>query len=191
MRLLNTTSHKLKNFLGSDIPPYVILSHTWEDEEVLFDDIHSGAAPSKKGYTKLVGCCRKAAEDGFEWAWIDTCCIDKTSSAELSEAINSMYQWYQGSTICYAYLQDVSIKPAVSDESRALYRRLYATYDKMIANSVVEGDTNWIQIEMRKPLAKSASAKVAVTEFGSSRWLTRGWTLQELLAPSIVEFYTT
>jgi len=39
---------------------------------------------------------------------IDTCCIDKKSSAELSEAINSMYKWYEKSEKCYAYLEDVS-----------------------------------------------------------------------------------
>lgn len=143
MRLLNTSSLELKEFIGFDIPPYVILSHTWGDDEALFDDIRTGAASSRRGYAKVLGCCRKAASDGYGWAWIDTCCIDKSSSAELSEAINSMYQWYQRSDICYAYLQDVTVDGPYLD----------------------------------------------ITEFSGSRWFTRGWTLQELIAPHIVEFY--
>ncbi|OCK87344.1 HET-domain-containing protein, partial [Cenococcum geophilum 1.58] len=150
MRLLNTTSLELKDFIGSNIPPYVILSHTWSDEEVLFDDIQKGTAALKKGHAKLKGCCQKGAEDGFDWAWIDTCCIDKSSSAELSEAINSMYEWYKKSTICYAYLQDVS--------------------------------TN--------ALSSSNPSFTRPQDFSKSRWFTRGWTLQELVASKVVEFYT-
>ncbi|EMT73151.1 Vegetative incompatibility protein HET-E-1 [Fusarium odoratissimum] len=97
MRLLNVSTLQLKEFIGQ-VPPYAILSHTWTEEEVLYSDIGTPTSSSKQGYPKLVGCCRKAAQDGFEWAWIDTCCIDKSSSAELSEAINSMYKWYQKAT---------------------------------------------------------------------------------------------
>ncbi|KAM6528033.1 hypothetical protein FALCPG4_009062 [Fusarium falciforme] len=146
MRLLDTSSYELTEFLGDKIPPYVILSHTWGDEEVLFLDIQSKTAQSKRGHDKLVGCCRKAAEDGFKWVWIDTCCIDKSSSAELSEAINSMYQWYRDSVICYVYLEDVmEVLPTPGMNSKY---------------------------------------------FTESRWFTRGWTLQELIAPRTVEFYT-
>ncbi|KAF4456515.1 hypothetical protein F53441_1347 [Fusarium austroafricanum] len=88
MRLLNVSSLSLKDFIGQ-APPYAILSHTWGNE-VLFSDIGNLTAASKQGYSKLAGCCKKAAEDGFKWVWIDTCCIDKSSSAGLSEAINSM-----------------------------------------------------------------------------------------------------
>lgn len=145
MRLLNTTSMTVEEFVGQDMPPYAILSHTWAKEEVLLVDILSGTASSKKGYAKIRGCCAKAAEHGFHWVWIDTCCIDKTSSAELSEAINSMYHWYERSTICYVYLQDVAVGDGGSSQ---LWR------------------------------------------FGASRWFTRGWTLQELVAPAAVEFYS-
>lgn len=144
MRLLNVSTLQLKEFIGQ-VPPYAILSHTWTEEEVLYSDIGALTSSSKQGYPKLVGCCRKAAQDGFEWAWIDACCIDKSSSAELSEAINSMYKWYQKATVCYAYLQDVTTEtPTITDVFH-------------------------------------------ITEFGRSRWFTRGWTLQELIAPQIVE----
>ena len=59
------------------------------------------------GYSKIRGCCAQAALDGFDYAWIDSCCIDKTSSSELSEAINSMFNFYRKAQVCYAYLSDV------------------------------------------------------------------------------------
>jgi hypothetical protein len=139
MRLLSSDSLRLFEFFDENIPQYVILSHTWGEDEVTFQDIQNPEkAKRKKGFRKLEGCCKKAQSDGFQWVWIDTCCIDKSSSAELSEAINSMYQWYMKSQICYAYMEDVHS----------------------------EEDFSW------------------------SRWFKRGWTLQELIAPSIVEFYT-
>ena len=143
MRLLNTSTLLVEGFLQSHVPEYVILSHTWGEEEVTLEDLLSGVATSKKGFAKLAGCCKKAREDGFRYCWIDTCCIDKTSSTELSEAINSMYEWYKDACICYAYLEDVQ-ESLLPDTYKA---------------------------------------------FRGSRWFSRGWTLQELIAPGIVEFY--
>lgn len=136
MRLLDSTTLQLKEFPGSAIPQYAILSHTWGDEEILFADVENGTARRKRGYRKLVNCCKRAKMDGYQWVWIDTCCIDKSSSAELSEAINSMFRWYQNSQICYAYLADVKSRSTSQD---------------------------------------------ILDQFKSSRWLTRGWTLQELI----------
>jgi hypothetical protein len=140
MRLLNTISISLEEFTEFETPKYVILSHTWENGEVLYKDIVDGSRSTKPGYRKLKSCCQKAKEDGFDWVWIDTCCINKESSAELSEAINSMFRYYKEASICYAYLSDI-----VSSEAEQLT---------------------------------------------SSRWFKRGWTLQELIAPPIVEFYS-
>lgn len=145
MRLLNTSTLKLENFVR-DIPLYVILSHTWGDEEVTFDDIDKPYAQDMLGYQKIEGCCRQAVKDGFDYVWIDTCSIDKKSSAELSEAINSMYTYYQRAEICYVYLSDV---PSNKDPS------------------------------------------IPKSKFARSRWFQRGWTLQELLAPDVVEFYSS
>ena len=111
MRLLNADSLRLEFFLGLDIPEYAILSHTWGEEEVLFEDMHDPARPlptQKNGFAKLEGSCAQARRDGYKYIWIDTCCIDKSSSAELSESINSMFQWYQKSARCYAFLDDVN-----------------------------------------------------------------------------------
>ena len=89
-------------------PAFGILSHTWGKEEVSFQAIADIESASQlAGYLKIQACCQQAQKDGYEWVWTDTCCIDKRSLAELSEAINSMYYWYQKSSFCYAYLADV------------------------------------------------------------------------------------
>ncbi|KAI6109092.1 heterokaryon incompatibility protein-domain-containing protein, partial [Pisolithus thermaeus] len=94
---------------------YAIVSHRWE-EEVKFEEMiglmmmkkeERTEVKRRRGYRKIVKSCERAAKDGYKWLWIDTCCIDKRSSAELSEAINSMYRWYQNAKICYVYLSDV------------------------------------------------------------------------------------
>lgn len=148
MRLLNTTKRKLEEFGGNKIPLYAILSHTWGEGEITFQDIEGDDAEKKKRveYEKVRNTCDMAAAHGFDYVWIDTCCIDKASSAELSEAINSMYRWYQEAEVCYAYLADVP--------SGAI-------------NSV---------------------ASHIGSQFSQSRWFTRGWTLQELIAPGTVIF---
>lgn len=144
MRLLNSTTLQLENFSPNAIPNYAILSHTWEDDEVLFTDIGSERAKSKSGYYKIWCSCKQASHDGIGYVWVDTCCIDKSSDSELSEAINSMFAWYKRAQICYAYLADVP-----------------------------EG-----------------GAGINRSQFAASRWFTRGWTLQELIAPRNVQFYS-
>jgi hypothetical protein len=122
MRLIDTSTLKLETFHGS-VPIFVILSHTWGEGEVSFDDIDKSYAQHMLGYRKIQACCRQARNDGFEYLWIDTCCIDKKyadavafrflcsrscrSSADLSENINSMWRYYKEVKLCYAYLTDV------------------------------------------------------------------------------------
>lgn len=141
MRLLNTKHFSFGEFFDTDIPPYVILSHTWEDEEVSYKDMRKGRFEGKKGYAKIKKCCEIALADHIDWAWIDTCCIDKGSSADLSEAINSMYKWYLRAKVCYAFISDVSRQEDLFGGERP-------------------------------------------------RWFTRGWTLQELIAPRQVVFFS-
>ncbi|KAI0602063.1 heterokaryon incompatibility protein-domain-containing protein [Biscogniauxia sp. FL1348] len=147
MRLINARTHKLEEFVGGHIPEYAILSHTWvEGEEVTFHEIQKLEARKKPGYTKIKQASSLALADGFQYIWVDTCCIDKTSSSELSEAINSMMSWYRQSEVCYAYLSDVKPGLGAKEQKRA---------------------------------------------FKNSRWFTRGWTLQELLAPWNLVFYSS
>ncbi|KAF4493061.1 Vegetative incompatibility protein HET-E-1 [Colletotrichum fructicola Nara gc5] len=135
----------VEDFSSKQIPPYAILSHTWEDGEVTLQDMERQTASTKAGYAKIRESCEQTLRDDLDYIWVDTCCIDKTSSAELSEAINAMFRWYQHSTICYAFLADM---PSVTD------------------------------FDESSPL------------FAMSRWFTRGWTLQELLAPAKLDFYS-
>lgn len=144
MWLLDTALQQLEYFQGNQIPPsYAILSHRWQGEEVTFEDIQDQADSYtlKHGWSKVLMTCQLARTNGIDYVWIDSCCIDKRSSAELSEAINSMYEWYARATVCYTYLFDV-----------------YDASD--------------------------------IEQFCDSSWFTRSWTLQELLAPTEVYFYT-
>ncbi|KAH8590366.1 heterokaryon incompatibility protein-domain-containing protein [Bisporella sp. PMI_857] len=142
MKLINTTTMELEEFADSiQAPHYAILSHTWGEGEVTFQDFaHPEIAGSKKGYSKIKQTCQRAKARDIGYAWVDTCCIDKTSSAELTEAINSMFQWYACSQVCYVWLADLK-------------------------------------------------ADQPIKSFTSCRWFSRGWTLQELIAPAVVEFY--
>ncbi|KAE8325933.1 ankyrin repeat-containing domain protein [Aspergillus sergii] len=113
MRLLKTTKSEegkfeVKVFTDEQLQdlPYAILSHTWGSDEVTLQDINDPIGKSRMGYKKIEDCCSIARKMEYQYVWIDTCCIDKTSSAELSEAINSMFLWYQEASICYAYLFD-------------------------------------------------------------------------------------
>lgn len=156
MCLLNAETLKLKEFVKY-IPPYAILSHTWGDEEVTFHDLPLTAAGAQtEGSRKIRACAALALSQGYRWIWVDTCCIDKTSSAELSEAINSMFRWYSEAAICYAYLADVH---DVTDEL------LFDLYRAGGADADVDHE---------------ATAR-ARTRVQKSRWFKRGWTLQELI----------
>jgi len=92
------------------MPPYAILSHTWglDVDEVTFEDLASNAGKDKPGYKKIRFCEEQARQDGLQYFWIDTCCIDKANKAEFSHAIRSMFRWYRKATKCYVYLSDVS-----------------------------------------------------------------------------------
>lgn len=117
MWLLNTYTLRLHYFVSPEVVQegYVILSHVWGETEESFQDIqniHSRCAISGRNPHDLVSFKIKklveiAKHHGYVWAWIDTCCIDKTSSAELSEAINSMFRYYSLALVCYAFLHDV------------------------------------------------------------------------------------
>lgn len=93
MRLINTDTLELSEFFEPQVPAYAILSHTWEKGELTLREWAdpSMATPGKAGYKKICMAASLSRRGGFVWLWVDTVCIDKTSSAELSEAINSMF----------------------------------------------------------------------------------------------------
>lgn len=138
MRLINVATGKLEEPAGS--PEYAILSHTWGCDELTFEDMADDQVRTLSKYSKIRGAIEQARRRDIRYVWINTCCIDKRSSAELSKAINSMFQWYKNAAVCFAYLKDLS--PDTSPE---------------------------VGLER-------------------CRWFTRGWTLQELIAPKEVRF---
>jgi hypothetical protein len=138
------------------VPPYAILSHTWDldnSKEVTFEDIKNHRANLKPGYHKIEFCQQRATAAHLEYFWIDTCCINKSDSSELQEAIRSMFRWYREAAVCYVYLTDVSKTNSEAAEEPCR--------------------TSW------------------EADFRESRWFQRGWTLQELLAPRLVVFYSS
>ena len=153
MWLLSTNRAELHYFSSADavLDGYAILSHTWQGQEQSYREVldigarcnADGTNPRDFVCAKIHRSCVLAESHGFLWLWVDSCCIEKNSSTELSEAINSMFRWYAQAEVCYAYLADV---PSGHD------------------------------------LSANDSA------FRTSRWHTRGWTLQELIAPAIVIF---
>ena len=157
MRLLqynSTGKLSLASFSNNNLPPYAILSHTWgdENEEILYRNVVEETYEDKKGYRKIRFCGEQASRDGLQYFWVDTCCIDKSSSAELSEAILRMFSWYRGAEKCYVYLSDVSTA--------------------------------------KRKRGNPSPGPLWERAFRGSRWFTRGWTLQELIAPVVVEFFS-
>ncbi|KAN0122874.1 Heterokaryon incompatibility protein (HET) domain containing protein [Hyaloscypha variabilis] len=144
MWLINTASLVLEFVEDPETCVYAILSHTWGDGEVSFQDMANIERARKKlGFSKIERTCQLALNRNIEYAWVDTCCIDKSSSAELTEAINSMFRWYKQSHICFVFLSDLL----------------------------------------------SIDRNVMSNDLPHCRWFTRGWTLQELIAPENIEFY--
>jgi hypothetical protein len=195
MRLIDTRTNELIWFNDNEIPNYAILSHTWGADEVSHQefvwiskaralsklipvsasqDAHASlilaamevmirgnsAMPTgsvseedlmkRVGYSKIIHAAEQARSQGCDYLWVDSCCIDKSSSAELQEAINSMYRWYRDAEVCIVYLGDI-VRP---------HRDSYTT-----------------------------ASEIAGAAFKACRWIRRGWTLQELIAPVICRFH--
>jgi hypothetical protein len=193
------------------IPEYAILSHTWgsDAEEVTFEDMINGTGKDKLGYKKIRFCAEQARQDGLLYFWIDTCCIDKTTDAELARSITSMFRWYRNATRCYVYLSDVSSspvdansdgnpQPSALDSSKNSWFTWGWTFETFNINSILR----WYRYATRHYVYSSDVSSPPIetnndynprlweSDFRKSRWFSRGWTLQELLAPASVEFFS-
>ena len=151
MRLINTYTYQVLEINFGWIPEYAILSHTWGDDEYLFGDRNKPDRRESAGFRKIAGCCTLAARQGYEYVWVDTCCIDKTSSAELTESINSMYRWYQESHRCYVYLADFVLEKAKHKEGVKFrdcrwFRHGWTLQELLAPNHVVFYDAEWMEI---------------------------------------------
>ena len=149
MRLINIKTLELEEFGEGSIPEYAILSHRWTNEELTFKEVFKNRCDTqKKGYRKLVKACEVAATYDVDFLWIDTCCIDKRSSAELSEAINSMYSWYEGAKVCLAYLEDVISGPELesSFQKSVWFTRSWTLQELLAPNAVEFYCCDWVYI---------------------------------------------
>ncbi|KAH8203524.1 hypothetical protein TruAng_002272 [Truncatella angustata] len=158
MRLLDTETFEMVSGEQSTFKQegYAILSHRWVGREITFEQIQNSASQLRgkavqptAQLAKIRGACDRAREQGLKWMWIDSCCINKASTVEESEAINSMFRWYRDAKLCITYLSDV----------------------RYSANG--PRDDVFLNTEGRGP----------------SVWFSRGWTLQELLAPRAMQFF--
>jgi hypothetical protein len=171
----------LTRYLIDKIPPYAILSHTWGDdnEEITFGDIEKDSGKTKigtTGYGKIQFCAEQASHDKLQYFWVDTCCIDKSNSSELSEAINSMFHWYRNAYICYVYLSDFAVPSAnTDDESRPppwesdflksrWFTRSWTLQELISPREVVFFDRNWHKIGTRSTLGRQLVLATGIPE---------------------------
>ncbi|KAL5586902.1 hypothetical protein FOVSG1_012038 [Fusarium oxysporum f. sp. vasinfectum] len=162
MRCMNTATFELHTSTQIDFKErgYAILSHRWGSDEIIFSQIGNFSQEMRDTndrhglpqLDKILGACITARKQGLQWMWIDNCCINKSDSSELSEAINSMFKWYSDAVVCLTYLSDVRKSSGT-------------TVGSQVFRSFETGEM--------------------------SLWFTRGWTLQELLAPGKLLFYDT
>jgi len=166
MRLINTRKLQLEEFNDLRQVKYAVISHRWEDGEILFEDMPNFHDCTKKGAQKVRRSCAQALNDGLDWVWIDTCCINKDSSAELSEAINSMYIWYQDAQICYAYLADVDVSMTASNPafilSSAWFSRSWTLQELLAPKLVRFFDLSWNVIGTKDSLKHEISRETYI-----------------------------
>ena len=182
MYLINTSTFVMKEF-SIGIPPYAILSHRWgsPESEVSFKDFRRGSKVGTPGWAKIHKFCEVARRNGWEWAWVDTCCIDKRSSAELSESINSMYRWYEEAAICYAFLEDVH------EHSRwhmsEWWQRGWTLQELIAPKRVVFYDGRWLKIDLKSRMTKQIGkwTGIPVSVLKNGRNYTK-WTIAQRMS---------
>ena len=145
MRLLDTETLQFREFPDLPNKPYAILSHRWGPAEITYKEYRKARDSIQlcAGYKKVVDFCRIARQRRFRYAWVDTCCIDKRSSAELSEAINSMYRWYQESAECYVYLEDYRPWDPISFGACEWFKRRWTLQELLAPRHCVFFTANW------------------------------------------------
>ncbi|KAK1757017.1 hypothetical protein QBC47DRAFT_459684 [Echria macrotheca] len=170
MRLIHTTTFELKQFFGLELPKYAILSHMWGTEEVSYQDWAVRSEPDisrREGYLKIASTCELAREEGYDYLWVDTNCIDKSSSAELTEAINSMFEWYRQADICYAYLADIETsRPLTGGQeirSSRWFRRGWTLQELLAPRRVNLYAADWSFLGTRSSLARHISAATGIS----------------------------
>lgn len=171
MRLINAQTYKLEEFLDENEKKYAILSHRWEGEEVSFGDMQIPAkAVNMKGFAKIRNSCEHAVNDGYGYVWVDTCCINKDSSAEISEAINSMFRWYKASAVCYAFLADVRADSVDIDtgmqhlRASKWFKRGWTLQEFLAPEHVVFYDQQWNFLGTKQTLSAVLTLQTGIDE---------------------------
>ncbi|EJF65597.1 HET-domain-containing protein [Dichomitus squalens LYAD-421 SS1] len=162
MRLLDTSTLQFKWFDDPHEVRYAILSHVWakDGEQTLQKRLDQEDSEFNKILSpKIRKACEVARQHEFQYIWIDSCCIDKTSSAELSEALNSMYRWYRCAEVCYAHLWDVEDgdNPHITNSQfrRAeWFKRGWTLQELLAPNTVLFLSKTWAVIGTKHSLAK-------------------------------------
>ncbi|KAI6038908.1 heterokaryon incompatibility protein-domain-containing protein [Pisolithus marmoratus] len=188
--------------LDDETESYAILSHRWGVEVtyeemigfMMMEERKRGEARKHYGYQKIMKSCEQAKEDGYKWLWIDTCCIDKRSSAELSEAINAMYRWYQNAQVCYAYLNDVdeSVFPTEPDSSKfgqsngwpEWFMRGWTLQELIAPKQVKFFNKDWVPIGNKQCLAPTLAGITGIPR----EVLTHGMIEQRLCVAQIMSW---
>jgi hypothetical protein len=171
MRLLNTATLEFEELFGDRVPEYAILSHRWEFGEVPFEELHSPTARKKKGYAKICDFCDEVRSQGYDYAWVDTCCINKKDFTELAEAVNSMFSWYKNSSTCLIYLSDFLFRPELGqqqfefDLAKSQWFRRGWTLQELIAPAQVKFyDSKWRYFGTKRDLASVISKITGISE---------------------------
>lgn len=201
MRLLHTTEGHFKEYDNPLRIRYAILSHVWAKEGSLnypeknYQDVLEAQRKcqgkgldvfKQLGSKKIEKACELARRHGFDYIWIDSCCINRDSGTELPEAINSMYKWYSWAKMCYAFLDDVDATEA--DVAKAVDASSEASEAADNADeAAAQTEGGQVTAKPRQPRAK-ADTQTLEFRIRNSRWFLRGWTLQELIAPQEVLF---
>ncbi|KAH8668770.1 heterokaryon incompatibility protein-domain-containing protein [Xylariales sp. PMI_506] len=166
MWLINTATLELEYVLNHESVRYAILSHTWEDGEVSFQEFQDlDKARKKAGFDKIFKTCEIARAHNCSYAWVDTCCIDKTSSAELSEAINSMFGWYKGSYICFVYLSTLPVHLTTTEPELATcrwFRRGWTLQELIAPGEIIFYDREWKPRGTKETLGAAISSITSI-----------------------------
>ncbi|KAK8071493.1 HET-domain-containing protein [Apiospora hydei] len=163
MRLLNTSTFQLRRLTEGELaPPYAALSHCWGTDEVVYDDLQNTSIDwsQKHGFRKLMGACAEAVRNHqLDWLWADTVCIDRSSSAELSESINSMYRWYRNCSICLAYMGDACPSSSIEDalEKSQWMRRSWTLIELIAPRQLHLFSADWSLIGTKNSLISTLS----------------------------------